>query len=119
MNRDIQENTTLEVPWVTLSVDAEYRVLLEDFCDRNQIPCEIVYTCEENIVFSVRDGIDSQDVVAYILRKTLVSGDEETIGLIHMLFQRRLYWRPQYEYEFSIYRTKEDDGLLMSWDYPL
>ena len=60
----------------------------------------------------MRDGIDEQDVCSYVLRKTLVPGDLDTYELIHMLFLLRLYWAPQYEYEFHSYRTPEDEWLL-------
>ena len=111
--KTVEENIILpKAPWITFSVDTEYRELFENFCNRNQIPFEEVYTGDQEITYCVRDGIDEKDVCSYMLRKTLTPGELETYDLIHMLFLQRIYWAPQYEYEFHIYRTPEDEWLL-------
>lgn len=111
--KTVEENIILpKAPWITFSIDTEHRELFENFCNRNQIPFEEVYAGNQEITYCVRDGIDEKDVCSYMLRKTLTPGDLETYDLIHMLFLLRIYWAPQYEYEFHIYRTPEDEWLL-------
>lgn len=101
-----------EAPWITFSIDTEHRELFEIFCNRNQIPFAEVYVRDEEVTYSVRDGIDEQDVCSYILRRTFIPGDLETYDLIRMLFLRRVYWAPQYDYELHIFRAPEDEWLL-------
>ena len=101
-----------EAPWITFSIDTAHRELFEIFCIRNQIPFEEVYVRDEEVTYSVRDGIDEQDVYSYILRRTFIPGDLETYDLIRMLFLRRVYWAPQYDYELHIFRAPEDEWLL-------
>ena len=48
--KTVEENIILpKAPWITFSVDTEYRELFENFCNRNQIPFEEVYTGDQEI----------------------------------------------------------------------
>lgn len=118
-NMNVQTNTFPEVPWVTFSIDTEHHEIFERFCKRNQILYEVACIKQGEISYSVRDGIDAQDVAFYILRSTLKPEDKEENSLIYMLFQRRIFWTPKYEYEFHVFRTKEDEWMLSHFEDPL
>lgn len=105
-----------EPPWIYLAIETENMKTFEAFCERNQIPFEVIDSSEENTICSVRDGLDANDVFSYMLRTTCKEGDLETAAIIHMLFQVRTGCVPQYEYETHAYRTEEDEWMLSHFD---
>lgn len=102
----------IEAPWVCISIEPENVELFEAFCERNRIPYDVTNSNAETATCAVRDGMDANDVMAYMLRKTLNPEDKETCECVYLLFLMRHSWIPEYDYEYGLYRNPEDDLLL-------
>ena len=101
-----------EAPWTQISIEADNMEIFEAFCERNRIPYEVTDSTAETVICAVRDGMDANDVMAYMLRKTITPEDKDSCECVYLLFLMRHSWIPEYDYEYGLYRNPEDDLLL-------